>query len=294
MKTNRLLLIAALCLSLLLTGCGGDSGDGTIIGTGGGGGDTNNPINAEITSIEIVQISPGSLLAATGSADVTVTVIGTDGLPLQGATPYAAVTGGATLTAQNIVTDSNGEMTVRVTGTTAENVVLSFRGGAEVAQEIFNFGPTITLSPGAVTARGEATLSAVLRDANRVAMSGVPINFFTTYLVAADEDNLVTGSSPTTNASGIATVTIADTVGNGGEVVINAADVNDEILSNDATVTFQAESASFALSADVSLPVVSAGCLCRGNHDDFCHSSFGSGRSSCSRAACHLQYDWYG
>lgn len=104
-----------------------------------------------------------------------------------------------------------------------------------------------------------------------------PYQFFTTYLVAADEDNLVTGSSPTTNASGIATVTIADTVGNGGEVVINAADVNDEILSNDATVTFQAESASFALSADVSLPVVSAGCLCRGNHDDFCHSSFGSG-----------------
>jgi predicted small secreted protein len=53
-KTNRLLLIAALCLSLLLTGCGGDSGDGTIIGTGGGG-DTpsGDPADATVGSVTL-------------------------------------------------------------------------------------------------------------------------------------------------------------------------------------------------------------------------------------------------
>jgi adhesin/invasin len=213
---------------------------------------------ADITSIVIDQVDPGTLLTATGSADVTVTVSGADG-PLEELTLNAAVTGGATVTPDVPVTDQFGQATVTITGTVAENVLLRISGGSKAAQRTFTFGPTLSLTPSVVSALGETTLTAVLRDINGVPLPGVDINFISTYAVAADNDNIVTSVSGPTDASGIVTATVVDTDGNAGAVSITAKDRNEQISSAPSAITFQTEADTFDLVAEVSLPVVILG-----------------------------------
>lgn len=215
----------------------------------------------DITSIVIDTIDPGILLytdpTTFGSADVTVTVSGAGGL-LEGVTLNAAATGSAAAFPGAPVTDKFGQATVTITDFVAENVVLRISGGAKAVEQTFHFGPTLTLTPANVSVIGEATLTAVLRDANGVPMPGFGVNFITSFPVPADADNIVTKISGLTDGSGIATATVTDTGNNGGSVTVTATDDKDQVSSVPALVTFKTEADAFDLTAEISLPVVTA------------------------------------
>jgi adhesin/invasin len=211
--------------------------------------------SADITSIVIDTIDPGILLNTSGSADVTVTVSGAGGL-LEGVTLNAAATGSAVADPGAPVTDKFGQAIITITDTVAENVVLRISGGAKAVEQTFHFGPTLTLTPANVSAIGEATLTAVLRDANGVPMPGFGVNFITSFPVSSDADNIVTKISGLTDGSGIATATVTDTAVNAGSVTVTATDDKDQVSSAPALVTFKTEADAFDLTAEISLPVV--------------------------------------
>lgn len=217
---------------------------------------TVQPDSANITGITIETIDPGTLLAAGSSADVTVTVNGAGG-PLEGIVLNAVSTGSSSVPALLPATDQFGQTTFTFTDAVAENVVLRVSGGTITVQQTFNFGPTLTLTPIAVTAVGSTVLTAVLRDADGVSMPGQAVDFIVTFPVTPDDnDNIVTSFDTVTDANGIGTATVEDTSDNGGSVIIVAIDSNGQISSPASTVTFQTEADSFDLAAEATLSAV--------------------------------------
>ena len=200
-KTFGMMLAA----TLILAGCGGSntlSGSGSITGTGGG------PSVATLTAST-------ATIPADGSANSTITATALDGnnVAVANANIVFAASAGGVLQGATTTTDTNGKATATLTagsGAAAGTAItVTVTSGSTKGQTIVNVvANTQTLSmttdsPQVPSDNSKvATISALLRDANNVAMSGVAITF-------AADSGVLTPTQPTTDASGTAKATLS-------------------------------------------------------------------------------------
>jgi len=257
LKTNRLLLIAALCYSLLLTGCGGDSGDG-IITTGGGGGiiPGTDPTNATVGSVSIVfgsgSTSEEMIANGTDFRLVRVNVLDTDGADLSGKTvsftttsgsfsPSSAVTTAEGLAQVNFVAPNNlGSATLRasVDGVTSDSLSATFVPGPPSFMYDINAAP-LQLQP-----KGESTLTVRITDANGFPVESETVAF--TFTAQGSGLPLISPAFIETDANGQVVVTY--TAGaNGGTQAATIVDTIQAQTTNGVAKTVSIEIATDAV-----------------------------------------------
>lgn len=193
-----------LAAMLLLAACNGSSLTGKP-GTGGGGGGGTGVASVAVTS------SPASI-AADGSTTATITAIARDANNV--AVASAAVTFGASaglLQGVSATTDATGTATATLSGKglaagTAITVTVTVGGvpGTTTVNVVAN-QQTLTLQTDSpqIPSDGSkfATISAVLRDANNVALPGVTVSF-------AVDSGTLTPTQPVTDSTGTAKATV--------------------------------------------------------------------------------------
>src|SRR5207253_2769815 len=164
----------------------------------------------------VTAISP--IAAGSGTSTITVTARDANGNPIQGATVVLAATGsGNTLTRPAAPTNASGVATGTVSSTLAESKRIS----ATAYAALFRSTATVVVNAGSVSASqstvsatspitagsGTSTITVTARDA-----SGNPIPGATVVLAATGSGNTLTQPATTTNASGVATGTLASTL----------------------------------------------------------------------------------
>ena len=165
--------------------------------------------------------SPASVLANGASGTTaTATIRDADGVPMSGVTVAFAASGtGNSWSPASVVTNASGVATSGLRSTAAGSKTLSVSAaGVAVAQvQAVTFTPpvpsasasSLAASPASVEANGVATMTvtATVRDADGVAMSGVTVVF-----AATGSGNSWTPASAATNGSGVATAALSSTV----------------------------------------------------------------------------------
>src|SRR6266480_5662322 len=193
----------------------------------------------------LVGATPGSITASTGSSATTITVTVRDGFdnPVSGATVTLAAspTAGNTLTQPVGTTNASGQIAGTLSSTAAgPKTVTATVNGTLVLTET----ATVTVNAAAVSASqstvaatspitaggGSSTITVTARDAN-----GNPIEGATVSLAATPTaGNTLTQPVGTTNASGVATGTLASTAA-GNKTV--SATINSVTVTQTVTVT---------------------------------------------------------
>ncbi|MBS0393332.1 MAG: Ig-like domain-containing protein [Proteobacteria bacterium] len=202
------ILGAALASALLLAGC---SGSNTLSGAGGGGGGGSGGV-ATVT----VSANPGTV-STDGTATSTITAIARDAnnVAVAGGTVTFAATAGL-LSGVGTTTDSSGSATATLSGQglsagTAISVTATVNGvkSSTITVNVVANQQTISLTTDApqIASDGSttATISALLRDANNVALPGVTVTF-------SADSGVLTPTQPVTDSTGTAKATL--TAGN--------------------------------------------------------------------------------
>ncbi len=214
-----------LCL-LALTGC---------LGGGGGGGDSSSTTN-ELTSLRVTNDEqPADGVSA---ITLTLTARNEDGTVYSGAEiALAASSDNALFSSVSGTTDANGRFVVTVTNDVAETVsVTAFIDGVSASSASFTFVPVTTESTtqnvsfsvinNGQPANGSAeiTLTAIARNANGTALSGLAL------ALATDSDTAIFSSlSGNTDATGRFSVTVTNSV---AETVSVNAFVESELVAS--------------------------------------------------------------
>ncbi|MCV6636896.1 Ig-like domain-containing protein [Candidatus Albibeggiatoa sp. nov. NOAA] len=159
-------------------------------------------------------------LAANQNANVTLTLYQgeSDPTPLAGANFSVQVTGSADTSNVPQATDATGQARFQVSNSRAENVTLTVTSGQFEQRLNLYFGANLTLLPSESNAVNNATLSAILKDANQAAIIGQPINFS---FVGNNNETLNINQALTGN-DGVASVTVNDVQSDGGQVTVKA------------------------------------------------------------------------
>ncbi|TQJ30876.1 hypothetical protein [Microbacterium sp. SLBN-146] len=154
----------------------------------------------------------GTTVTAGGSSNVTATVLNSQGLGWAGQTVTLVVTGpsGATLASTTGTTDSAGQYatTLNVDSFTANGatITVTATSGPLTSTDTTTVtgGVTLTLATAAqITAGAANTVTATLKNASNVGISGQTITFS-----KAGIDGTYNSVTATTNASGVASVTL--------------------------------------------------------------------------------------
>ncbi|KQQ47621.1 Ig-like group 1 domain-containing protein [Duganella sp. Leaf126] len=202
--------LAATTFATLLGGCGGGGGSP---GTVGGGAGTGTPATPSKVASVALQASAATI-ASSGAAgtEVTLTAIVKDsgGNALVGETVSFSASSG-TVSSTNRLTDTSGHVTEKLSvagdASLRTITVTASAGGqtsAPVQVAVVTAVPTLALTTDSGTlassgaAGSEATVVALVRDANNTALPGVVVD------LKADSGSL-TLTSRTTNAQGIVT-----------------------------------------------------------------------------------------
>lgn len=193
-----------------------------------------------------VTAAPASVTADGASAStITVTVLDANGNPLAGADVSLAAGGGSSAISEaSGPADAAGVVTFTVTDTVAEQVAYTASVGeieiVRTATVTFTAGDisasvsTVTASPTSVVADGESTstITVTVLDANDNPVVGEPVS-----LVADGGSSEVSGPSGVSDAGGVVTFTVTDTV---AERVSYTATAGQTELTQTAGVTFTA------------------------------------------------------
>ncbi|MBI5528600.1 MAG: Ig-like domain-containing protein [Deltaproteobacteria bacterium] len=179
---------------------------------------------APSAAVSTVAAAPSPLVAdGTATATVTVTVRDALGNPVPGQSVQIAATGTANTVVQPAsATDASGVATGTIASTRAETktVTATVNPGAgetvvtQTASVVFSPGApsasvsTVAANPSSVTADGvaTATVTVTVRDANANPLPGRTVE-----IAATGASNTLTQPSSATNASGVATGTVAST-----------------------------------------------------------------------------------
>ncbi|MBF0035806.1 hypothetical protein HAX39_24970 [Citrobacter freundii] len=159
-----------------------------------------------------------------------------NGNVLQGVPVSWQVDKGATIVSNDAATDSNGKAVIRFSSTTAGQVKLSAIAQDQSASVNAAFivgtisGVSVSTHTGSVLAdgRSEAEVQAVITGADSQRLANVSVTW-----AIGGSAHATTPVTVTTNASGIATLKLTDTVAEGVTVTARAGDVSDQ-----ATVSF--------------------------------------------------------
>ena len=211
-----------------------DAGSGACHGPPGGGGGIS-------ASLSTVSASPASITAGSATSTVTVTAKDGSGNPMSGVTVVLSATGsGNTLTQPAGTTNASGVATGTLRSTVAGQKTVSATGGGtlitQTATVTVTAGPlsasqsTVSVSPASITAgAGSSTITVTAKDA-----LGNPISGATVILAATGTGNTLTQPTGTTNASGVATGSLASGV---AETKTVSATINGTAITQSATVT---------------------------------------------------------
>jgi hypothetical protein len=215
----------------------------TLVSCGGGGGSAGTVPNSGGSGVAQIQLTlSSSQIVSTSTTPVVVTATALDAN--NNAVPnvtvqFAASSGVLTPTVTPAVTNSSGVVTANLTlgsNTTPRTIgITATGGGATGTTSVIVTGgaatnPSISLLlssptlPSSGFASTDVTLTAVLVDQNNNALAGVPVTF------TSDSGILVGGASATTNASGLATVTLG-TNGNPTNRTINVTASGDGVTA---------------------------------------------------------------
>lgn len=185
--------------------------------------------------------APGSIIAGIGTSTITVTARDANGNVIAGATVLIAATGaGNTVTQPAGVTDANGVATGTVASTvTGPKTITATIGATAVTQS-----DTVTVTPGGLSLTVSAlsaspssivagvetsTLTVTARDANGNGIAGLAV-----VLAASGTGNTVTQPAAVTDATGVATGTLASTAA-GAKIV--SATIGAQAITQTDTVT---------------------------------------------------------
>lgn len=199
--SNIKLWMAGLC-TLALVGCGGGGGGGTPVLGGNNGGGTSTAAAVDVSA------SNGTL--GDGESTVTVTAVVKDasnvGMP-NTVVAWSATAGN--LTGASTTTDADGRAqavfsaTDRTAGTATIRATSGTATGTVAVALQSNRTVVITPSKSEVGTDGDTVaLSAVVKDANNVAISGAAVSWSATV-------GGLSGQTSVTNASGVATATFS-------------------------------------------------------------------------------------
>lgn len=194
---------ACVAAALVMLGCGGGGSGGTP-GLGGGGG----PAAADLT----VTLSAQSVAnLATATVGVTVTAVDVNRATVSGVSVTLSVDAGATVNASALVTDAKGTVTgtvglggnitprqIRVTATSG-NLTKSatFTVTSATAPQAADLVVTLSAPSIANTVSAEITATVMAVDANRAALSGIPVT------LSVNSGATVQVNSASTDASGM-------------------------------------------------------------------------------------------
>ena len=175
------------------------------------------PVSAALST---VTADPASIRASSGSSTITVTVKDESDAPISGATVVLSATGdGNTLTQPIGPTNTSGVATGTLSSTIAEvkTVSASANGTAITQTAAVEVTPppavsaaqsTVTADPTSIPATaGSSTITVTVMDESGAPMSGVTVE-----LSATGDGNTLTQPAASTNASGVATGSLASTV----------------------------------------------------------------------------------
>ncbi len=208
-------------------------------------------------SLSTVAAAQASITAG-GAIPVTVTLKDGNGNPVSGATVVLAATGsGNTLTQPASPTDASGVATGTFTSTVAEGKTISATANgttlASTAAVMVTAGAmsasasTVATTPATIPAGGgPATITVTAMDGN-----GNPVSGQTVVLAATGSGNTLTQPAAPTNASGVATGTLASTV---AERKTISATVNGTALTRTAAVAVTAGAVSASQSTVTAAP----------------------------------------
>lgn len=207
-----------------------------------------------------VTAAPASVTADGESAStITVTVLDANGNPFAGADVSLAAGGGSSAISEaSGPADAAGVVTFTVTNTVAEQLTYTATVGeieiVQTATVTFTAGDvsasvsTVTASPTSVIADGASTstITVTVLDANDNPVVGEPVS-----LVADGGSSEVSGPSGVSDAGGVVTFTVTDTV---AERVSYTATAGQTELTQTAGVTFTAGPVSAELSTVTAVP----------------------------------------
>ncbi len=191
--------LAGLCM-LALVGCGGGGGGGDpVLGGGGGGG---------VSTASSVELSTSNATLGDGDSTITVTAVVKNASNV--GMPSTAVVWGATagnLTGAATLTDEDGraQAVFSATDRSAGTATISATSGAARGTVAVSMqaGRTVVITPSKseVGTDGDTvSLSAIVKDAGNVAISGAAVTWSTSF-------GSLSGQTSVTNAQGVATAT---------------------------------------------------------------------------------------
>lgn len=208
--------------------------------------------NMSTAQINTFTVTTGALANSTATNTGTVIVTDANNNPLSGITVTWGGSGSAILSASSSITDVNGSTSITVTDTKAESVTLTVTvaSASQGQSMVFLANPgTVKIDNLVVTtgvlANGIAanTGTVTATDANNNPVSGITVNWRTT------GSAILSSATSTINASGIATISLTDTV---AESITLTASTNGTSSSQPAA--FVAD-ASTAIITQITTPV---------------------------------------
>ncbi|HUG25519.1 Ig-like domain-containing protein, partial [Piscinibacter sp.] len=217
-----------------------------LVACGGGGGDSgSSPFNPDdpadtpsaATSVEVLA---SSVQVGSGGDQVSITAIvkGAGNVSLPEA-PVTFSTDSGTLTAASVATDEAGVATATLSsGADKSNRTITVTvtsGDISGSVEVAVVGTELKVAGSTTQALGsDSVLTVTARDSNGNVLAGVPIS------VSSSLDNGLSGTSVTTNAQGVATVTYTATNPGEDEVTFSGAGA-----TATATITISGENFAF-------------------------------------------------
>ena len=205
-----------------------------------------------------VAVAPASVVAGVGSTTVTVTARDPNGNRIPGLAVVLAATGaGNTLTQPSTVTDSNGVATgtlaSTVTGTKVVSATIDAIAVAQTASVTVTPGAisaalsTVAAAPGSIVAgTATSTITVTARDVNGNLIPGLSV-----VLAATGTGNTLAQPFVVTDATGVATGTIASTITGTKSITATVATV---AITQSATVSVTAGAVSAAQSTVAVVP----------------------------------------
>lgn len=250
-------LLGAVCLGALVSACGGGGGDaGTSpFGTGSGGGTGGTGTTTGVPTV--IVSTTATAVSATAPATITATVRSSSGAALSGqVVSFTTSAGLGSFSANSALTDASGVATVKLSPASAASngadlvVAKTTISGTDVSGTIgfsvsTSTAPTVgtpsialALSSTTVTATAPADVTATLKDASGLPLSGRVITF-------SSVSALGTFNPPSalTDANGAVKVKLspAATTTNGAALAVAQSTVDGTVVT--ATAGFTATSA---------------------------------------------------
>lgn len=186
-----------------------------------------------LSDMTLVSVKDNSPADGTATNTVTAQATASDGSPVKNATISWSVTGGAKLGAQSSVTDSNGNASVYVTNTTAEQVIVTAASGSISRSTPSNFTKSVaklglkltknnSQSDGIDQNAGQVTV----QDFDGKVMPGTAITW------AVDNGATIVNSDSVTDNNGIATVHFTNSKSGAVKLTASTSGKTESINSN--------------------------------------------------------------